>query len=217
MLSGIIDGYSIHSTLQLPQLMSATGKLVLDTTNGIFDLYYEDGQLTHVEAGGKTGDEAFFHVVRYATSGSFRLEPAQKAAVPSINKPIQLLLMLAAKEIDERRNAEPPKPVGPTVEEKITKIIEAQKLLFAIFIPQNGDAIIVNPEKVVGIDVKFFSETGRNFLQKLYIERIVGSAENFQFAIGKHEKSWFVIGIPVDIPLGMLPGMLKQAMQSIDW
>jgi len=216
MLSGIIEEFGVHNTVQLAELMSATGRLCLRTPDGEYSLYYHQGVLVHAEAGSKRGDDAVVFVLRKAQTGRFELDQTATPPERTVTKAIQLLLLLAAKAEDEEK-VEPDQPTRDAVGEILEQIVTSLQLRFASYVPDGGQPTVrMNPESTGSIDIQLLCSMTDTYLSKVEVERMLGTTKHYQFAIGRAGTGWLFLGGSTDIPLAMLATLLRKAKAQME-
>jgi hypothetical protein len=215
MLSGNIEEFGVHNTVQLAELMSATGRLSLKTNDAEYSLFYDQGVLVHAEAGAKRGDEAVVYVLRRAQSGHFELDQNTQASERTVTKAIQLLVLLAAKEQDEEKAIVEPPP-RDTLGEKLDALVTSLHLRFATYVTESGQPTVrINPESPEPIDMQLLCSMTNSYLSQVEVERILGTTKTYQFAIGRAGPGWLFLGGGTDIPLAMLGSMLRKAIAQL--
>lgn len=86
--------------IQVLHICRKTGLLRLTHGPECASLYFEDGEAPHAEAGGVSGEEAFYRMVAW-TEASFAFESGQSAGMLSVKQPTMTLLMEGLRRIDE--------------------------------------------------------------------------------------------------------------------
>jgi len=216
MLSGIIEEFGVHNTVQLAELMSATGRLFLKTSEGEFSLFYEQGVIVHAEAGTLRGDDAVVFVLRKATSGSFELDQTAIPPERTVTKAIQLLVLLAAKAQDEE-SVEAAAPKRTDVGEILERIVADLHLRFASYVAEGSPPTIrMNPESTEPIDLPLLCSMSDTYLSKVEVERMLGTTKSYQFAIGRADQGWLFLGGDVSVPLAMLGALLRKAVTQLE-
>jgi hypothetical protein len=216
MLSGIIEEFGVHNTVQLAELMTATGRLSLVTDQGEYALYYDKGELVHAEAGSRRGDDAVVFALRKALNGRFELD--QSAATPerSVTKSIQLLILLAAKAQDEEK-AVAPLPPPDRIGSQLEDLVGNLHLFFASYVADGGLPVVrINPENAEQIDMQLLCSMTDSYLSKVEVERMLGTTRLYQFAIGRAGPGWLFLGSGKDVPLAMLGTMLRKAIGRLE-
>jgi len=216
MLSGMIEELGIHNLLQMPYFTSLSGRLILQSGNHEYYIYYQEGKLVHAEAKGKTGEEAFYLIVGEKLSGNFKFEQIASFPEITINKPLQLLIILSAKQSDEKKQAQKESP-EKMMKEYLDDILLKHNLVFSAFIDKGEKvAIIANPHEIQGFSEELLVHSLLNFVEKLDIERMIGTSMNYQFAIGKLSRGWLVIGVENNVPMGMLATRMKNVIVEFE-
>jgi hypothetical protein len=217
MLSGIIEEFGVHNTVQLAELMGATGRLSLQTQEGEFALHYEQGVLVHAEAGSRRGDEAVVYLLQKAKCGRFELDQTARTDERTVTKEIQLLVLMAAKAQDEEKAAEAKGPQKDKLGEQLEELVASLRLRFACFVSAHGEPTVrINPESSEAIDVHLLCSMTDSYLSKVEVERMLGVTSTYQFAIGRAAAGWLFLGSSTDIPLAMLGTMLRKGIAQIE-
>ena len=98
--SGDISLPMLPDLLQIYTLSLASGALTVTGAGGEGTIWFERGDIVDATCGALSGDEAVFEVLRWR-GGSFRLDPAARAAERRITKSWQHLLLEGCRLIDE--------------------------------------------------------------------------------------------------------------------
>jgi CheY-like chemotaxis protein len=96
---------ALSSPVDLVQLYAvgqSTGRLELTSALGVTSLWFEHGELRHATVGDLAGEEALYEALAQE-AGTFRFQPEERAAEPTLSTPWQALLLEGCRRLDERR------------------------------------------------------------------------------------------------------------------
>jgi hypothetical protein len=117
---GEVSGLSLADLIQLCVQSRFSGCIAVQAQRRSGLIFFRDGQIIHAEQGARSGDEAFYAIMKW-TGGRFSLQPNVASTRSSIDKHWQFLLLEAHRLIDEEgaglepeTDSVPPVPVART-------------------------------------------------------------------------------------------------------
>jgi predicted regulator of Ras-like GTPase activity (Roadblock/LC7/MglB family) len=109
---GGVAGLGLTDLIQLNTANQFSGCFTVRYEDRVGLIFFRDGQIVHVEQGGRTGEEAFIDILEWP-SGTFDVEPNVVPTRRTIQKTCEHLLLDAHRVLDERRGATPMAKVDP--------------------------------------------------------------------------------------------------------
>ena len=97
---GSLKELPLPDIIQLVSVSGKTGVFLLQTTDQSGEIYLQDGEIVHAEAGGVQGEEAVYELAIWQ-EGDFVFKPGTETDQRTIKKSNTNLLMEAARRIDE--------------------------------------------------------------------------------------------------------------------
>lgn len=113
---GGVAGLGLSDLIQLNAANQFSGCFTVRYEDRVGLIFFRDGQIVHVEQGGRTGEDAFIEILEWP-SGTFDVEPNVVPARRTIQKSCEHLLLDAHRIIDERRGSPKPKDDPPAAPE----------------------------------------------------------------------------------------------------
>ena len=98
---GTVDGVDLIDIVQFNGLSKATAALKVTTGSQEGMIFFKEGTVVHAMCGAETGEKAFFTILGF-NGGSLQNIRGVQAPVVSIHKSIEVLLLAAAAQNDER-------------------------------------------------------------------------------------------------------------------
>jgi Domain of unknown function (DUF4388) len=99
---GGVAGLGLSDLIQLNAANQFSGCFTVRYEGKVGLIFFRDGQIVHVEQGGRTGEDAFVELLEWP-SGTFDVEPNVVPTRRTIQKTCEHLLLDAHRIIDERR------------------------------------------------------------------------------------------------------------------
>jgi Domain of unknown function (DUF4388) len=99
---GGVAGLGLSDLIQLNAANQFSGCFTVRYEGKVGLIFFRDGQIVHVEQGGRTGEDAFVEILEWP-SGTFDVEPNVVPTRRTIQKTCEHLLLDAHRVIDERR------------------------------------------------------------------------------------------------------------------
>ncbi len=118
-LEGNLEDFEVTDIFQLIQLGQKAGCLRIQTLNAVGVIYFKAGMVTHARAGHLVGEMAIQEILRWS-KGKFVFVPNEETTENTVGKPIQFIILEAARRIDEWQRIE---KVIPSLDLKV-KIVE---------------------------------------------------------------------------------------------
>lgn len=97
---GVLRRVGLQDVLQMECLARNSSRLKIHAGSVHGSVYVKDGQIIHAECGGRTGEDAFNHLLGFA-GGEFDVQPFSEPPTRSISGSWEFLLMEAARKRDE--------------------------------------------------------------------------------------------------------------------
>jgi hypothetical protein len=113
---GGVAGLGLSDLIQLNAANQFSGCFTVRYEDRVGLIFFRDGQIVHVEQGGRTGEEAFIDILEWP-GGTFDVEPNVVPARRTIQKTCEHLLLDAHRLLDERRGSPEPEDDPPAAPE----------------------------------------------------------------------------------------------------
>jgi len=104
-LAGRLETMPIADLVQVLNICRKTGLLRLKRESGSACIYFDEGEIRHVEALDRSGEEAFYGLMSW-TDAAFTFESGIRADAASISQPTMTLLMEGLRRNDESLHGE---------------------------------------------------------------------------------------------------------------
>jgi two-component system chemotaxis response regulator CheY len=101
-LAGRLETMPFADLVQVLQICKKTGLLRLSRGPASAQLYFDDGELRHVQEGERGGDEAFYRLMGW-TDAAFSFESGSRSDQVNVTQSTMMLLMEGARRLDEAR------------------------------------------------------------------------------------------------------------------
>jgi len=102
---GTVDGVDLLDIVQFNGLSRATAALKVTTRDQEGMIFFKEGAVVHAMCGDKTGEDAFFTIIRFNGGSLQNIRGVQPPGI-TINKGLEALLFEAAVENDEGRGTD---------------------------------------------------------------------------------------------------------------
>ncbi len=127
---GEVAGLGLTDIIQINARNGFSGSIRVQNGNQAGAIFFRDGDIVHAELGSKTGEDAFCEIIAWQ-SGRFSIETNVFAALRTIQKSCEHLLLDAHRVLDERRASRvaPPAIPEPARKQGIEVAVELAKAL----------------------------------------------------------------------------------------
>jgi predicted regulator of Ras-like GTPase activity (Roadblock/LC7/MglB family) len=100
---GAVAGLTLPDVIQMNALNRFSGGITVQYRQLTGVIFFRDGEIIHAEQGDKTGDTAFYEILRWP-GGKFNLQPKVTTTSYTIREGWKFLLLEACRLDDESRN-----------------------------------------------------------------------------------------------------------------
>ncbi len=107
--AGSVSNLTLPDVIQLEGQHRFSGSILVLYQEQEGQIFFQDGEIIHAEAGSHSGEEAFNRILSWP-GGNFHLHPNVTSLRASIQKRREHLLLAAHQWLDESRLAAPPEP-----------------------------------------------------------------------------------------------------------
>jgi hypothetical protein len=121
---GAIGGMPLSDVIQLKAYNRFTGVITVEYSQQSGAIYFRNGEIVHAEQGSRSGEEAFYQLIRWP-GGRFAMENNAAAPNRTIENSVSYLLLEAHRLMDEDNGPEGAQsPAKPPAEVKTPSVVD---------------------------------------------------------------------------------------------